>query len=87
MRLQHVRTLSPLPYAKRDRRGWVILQRRATTLPLWGAQQPLVLAFAGRIASGKSTFSMGLAQVLGWPRVSFGDYVRQVARHSGLEPP
>ena len=85
MRLQHVRTLSPLPYAKRDRRGWVILQRRTAPLPLWGTQQPLVLAFAGRIASGKSTLSTGVAQVLGWPRVSFGDYVRQVARHRGLE--
>jgi dephospho-CoA kinase len=85
MRLQHVRTLSPLSYTKRDRRGWVILQRRAATLPLWGAQQPLVLAFAGRIASGKSTLSAGVAQVLGWPRVSFGDYVRQVARHRGLK--
>lgn len=71
MRLQHVRTLSPLPYAKRDRRGWVILQRRAAPLPLWGTQQPLVLAFAGRIASGKSTLSTGVAQALGWPRVSF----------------
>jgi dephospho-CoA kinase len=85
MRLQHVRTLSPLPYAKRDRRGWVILQRRATSLTPWGTQQPLVLAFAGRIASGKSTLSTSVAQVLGWPRVSFGDYVRQVARHRGLE--
>ena len=85
MRLQHVRPLAPLPCAKRDRRGWVILQRAAAPLPLWGDRKPLVLAFAGRIASGKSTLSTGVARALGWPRVSFGDSVRQVARRRGLE--
>ena len=42
--------------------------------------KPVVLAFAGGIASGKSTLSSGVSRALGWPRVSFGDYVRRVAR-------
>jgi len=85
MRLQHVRPLTPLPCAKRDRRGWVILQRPAAPLPLWSAQKPLVLASAGRISSGKSTLSTHVASALGWPQVSFGDYVRQVAQRRGLD--
>ncbi|GAP96587.1 AAA family ATPase [Leptolyngbya sp. NIES-2104] len=46
--------------------------------------QPAVLAFSGSIASGKSTLSEELAKVLQWSRVSFGDYVRSVARSQGL---
>lgn len=46
--------------------------------------RPVALAFAGRIASGKTTLSSTVAQVLGWPRVAFGDYVRSVAAARGL---
>lgn len=44
----------------------------------------IALGFAGVIASGKSTISKGVAEVLKWPRVSFGDYVRSEAIHRGL---
>jgi len=84
MRLQHVRPIPPIACAKRDRRGWVILQSPADQLPLWEATNPIVLAFAGRIASGKSTLSMNVARALSWPYVSFGNYVRQVAWSKGL---
>jgi dephospho-CoA kinase len=46
--------------------------------------KPIVLGFAGSIASGKSTLSIAVASALGWQRVSFGDYVRTVARNQGL---
>jgi dephospho-CoA kinase len=45
---------------------------------------PIVLGFAGSIASGKSTLSIEVASSLGWQRVSFGDYVRTVAQCQGL---
>lgn len=45
----------------------------------------LVLAFSGRIASGKSHLSTSVSAALGWPRVSFGDYVRAVARQRHLD--
>ena len=44
----------------------------------------VVLAFAGSIASGKSTISTAVATSLGWSRVSFGEYVRSEARLRGL---
>jgi hypothetical protein len=37
LRLDHVRPLPPINYAKRDRRGWVILQPRTVQIPLLGA--------------------------------------------------
>jgi len=46
--------------------------------------KPIVLGFAGSIASGKSTLSSKVAEALHWPRVSFGDYVRSVARLRGF---
>ncbi len=46
--------------------------------------KPIVLGFAGSIASGKSTLSIEVASSLGWQRVSFGDYVRTVAQRQGL---
>lgn len=46
--------------------------------------KPIVLGFAGSIASGKSTLSVEVASSLGWECVSFGDYVRTVAQHQGL---
>jgi dephospho-CoA kinase len=42
--------------------------------------QPVVIAFSGRIASGKSTISSAVAESLHLPYVSFGNYVRFVAR-------
>jgi len=44
----------------------------------------VVIALAGPIGSGKSTLSFAIAEVLGLPRASFGDYVRSVARQRGL---
>jgi len=49
------------------------------------ALEPLVVGFAGRIGSGKSTISVEVAKTLGWPRASFGDYVRTIARNAGLD--
>lgn len=46
--------------------------------------KPIVLGFAGSIASGKSTLSIKVASSLGWQRVGFGDYVRTVAQRQGL---
>ena len=43
----------------------------------------IVIGFAGKIASGKSTLSERFAEEMGWPYVSFGDYVRTVARQRG----
>ncbi|MGB5970004.1 MAG: AAA family ATPase [Spirulinaceae cyanobacterium] len=47
--------------------------------------KPMVLGFAGQIASGKSTLSKEIAKYLGWQRVSFGDYVRTIAQYQGLD--
>ena len=49
------------------------------------ALEPVVLAFSGRIGSGKSTLSQQVADALGWRRASFGDYLRTFARTQGLE--
>lgn len=46
--------------------------------------KPIVIAFSGSIASGKSTLSGEVAKKLQWHRVSFGDYVRSVAHSQGL---
>jgi len=46
--------------------------------------KPAVLAFSGSIASGKSTLSGEVAETLQWSRVSFGGYIRSVARSQGL---
>nr|MDZ8016369.1 AAA family ATPase [Nostoc sp. ZfuVER08] len=46
--------------------------------------KPVILGFAGSIASGKSTLSIEVASSLGWQRVSFGDYVQTVAQRQGL---
>lgn len=51
---------------------------------LMRALEPLVIGFAGKIASGKSTISAEVAKALGWPRASFGDYLRIFAKSSGL---
>jgi dephospho-CoA kinase len=45
----------------------------------------MVLAFAGRIGSGKTTLTTALAKVLGYSRASFGDYVRHVVQTRGMD--
>jgi transcriptional regulator with XRE-family HTH domain/cytidylate kinase len=49
------------------------------------ALEPIVLAFSGKMGSGKSTLAREVAHALGWPRASFGDYLREVAKSQGLE--
>jgi hypothetical protein len=34
MRVRHVRTITPIKFEKRDRRGWVVLREAPTELPL-----------------------------------------------------
>ncbi len=46
---------------------------------------PCVIALSSRMGAGKSTIAQALSDRLGWPRVSFGDYVREVARVRGLQ--
>ena len=46
---------------------------------------PKVVAFAGKIGSGKTTITKSLADLLAWPRASFGDYVREAARQRGMK--
>lgn len=46
---------------------------------------PIVLAFAGAIASGKTALSQQVAETLGWPWASFGDYVRRATQQRGLD--
>ncbi|HEX9669964.1 MAG TPA: helix-turn-helix domain-containing protein [Thermoanaerobaculia bacterium] len=48
------------------------------------ALEPLALGFAGLMGSGKSTISREVASALGWKLVSFGEYVRTLARSRGL---
>src|SRR3982751_2032964 len=43
----------------------------------------IVVSFAGRIGSGKSSVSNVLAEALGWPRAGFGDYLRDELRRRG----
>jgi dephospho-CoA kinase len=45
----------------------------------------LVIAFSGKLGSGKTTISNAVATALGWPLAGFGDYVRRVVRERGLE--
>lgn len=45
----------------------------------------ILICFAGRIASGKTTLSQAVAENLEWPRVGFGDCVRMEARRKGLD--
>lgn len=43
------------------------------------------VGFSGGIGSGKSSLSGIVARSLGWPRASFGDYVRSVLTQRGLD--
>jgi dephospho-CoA kinase len=45
----------------------------------------VVLAFAGRMGSGKTTLTTAVASVLRCKRASFGDYVRHIVTARGLE--
>jgi dephospho-CoA kinase len=45
----------------------------------------LIVTFAGLIGTGKSELSTSVAAALGWPRVSFGDYIRSVARQRKVD--
>lgn len=45
----------------------------------------IVVGFAGKIGSGKTTLSSRVAESLGWPYASFGAYVRAVAHQRGLD--
>jgi hypothetical protein len=42
-----------------------------------------VISFSGRIASGKTTVTQTLAEMLGWPRVGFSDYLRHLLKERG----
>ena len=44
----------------------------------------IAIGFAGKIGSGKTTLSGKVSETLAWPYVSFGNYVRNVARQRGL---
>lgn len=44
-----------------------------------------VIAFAGKIGSGKTAISTAVSRELGYKRASFGDYVRHIASARGLE--
>ena len=50
------------------------------------AQPGIALAFSGAIGSGKSSVSGELQNLLKWPRVSFGDFVRKKAAEMGRDP-
>lgn|ERR1700692_4885008 len=45
-----------------------------------------VIAFSGPIGAGKSTISQKVADLLHWPRVSFGEYVQKVAEENKQDP-
>ena len=49
------------------------------------AEDCKVVAFSGPIGAGKSGISKALADSLGWPRISFGDYVRDYALKNGRD--
>jgi dephospho-CoA kinase len=46
---------------------------------------PCVIALSSRIGAGKSTIARAVSGRLGWPRVSFGDYVRKAARNQWVQ--
>lgn len=46
----------------------------------------LLLCFSGQIGSGKSSVSTAVADVLGWRRTGFGDYLRGAIARSGGDP-
>jgi hypothetical protein len=87
MQVDRVTPIEPLSCPKRDRRGWVVLSQSVPqiTLSLSGPTAQVV-ALSGRIGSGKSSLAAAVAEQLGAPCVSFGDYVRRVALNLALDP-
>ena len=84
MRIAEVYRLPPIEIQKRDRRGWVVLRRRQQHyMAIEGSEMKAAIVICGRIGSGKSTVSAMLASDLSIQVVSFGDYVRQMARRGG----
>lgn len=80
------RRIDPIGYRKKDRRGWVVLKPSGQSiLGVVNVPESFLVLFSGRIGSGKSSVSTGVAAALGWPRVSFGDYVREEASRRGLD--
>lgn len=47
---------------------------------------PIILAFSGYIKSGKTTISQEIANKIDWKTISFGDYLRSIAKQKGLDP-
>lgn len=45
--------------------------------------KPIFLVFAGGIGSGKTTLSTKMAKELGWHYLSFGNYIRSLAKKQG----
>lgn len=85
MQVDKVQRIEPIPWVKRDRRGWVVLQPGYEASLFDDLMKNTVIAFSGGISSGKSTLSTAVANALGCPRVAFGDYVRKIAELRGLE--
>lgn len=78
--------LPQVPSAPRTAGGTFLAQSSVLPSRVLTVKKPLVVAFAGKIGSGKTTITHALARVLGWRRVGFGDYVREVTRRRGLQP-
>ncbi len=49
------------------------------------ALEPIVLGLSGPSGAGKTSVSKAIADTLGWPRASFGEYIRTYARSQGLD--
>lgn len=45
-----------------------------------------VIAFSGKIGSGKSSISKSIAEIIDFQWVSFGGYVRKIATEKDIEP-
>lgn len=45
----------------------------------------MVVAFSGAIGTGKSNVSRKVQELLHWPRVSFGDYIRALSQQLGQD--
>jgi len=48
--------------------------------------KPVVLSFSGSIASGKTTISNKVSNILGWNFASFGGFIKKVAIKRGYNP-
>jgi len=68
-------------------KAWGVRNYHQEMQVVYASAQPMpkVVAFAGKIGSGKTTITKSLADLLAWPRASFGDYVREEARQRGMK--